>query len=190
MLDYEVDVAPLLADGLSSAEVAAHLSAKTSGPIKCSDARRILFESGAVVEDPVTRVRSGALIDYYSGLPDGESKSLLGWFISHCETGDEIGTNDYPRSVQWSSVVSGMPDDLKALSGQLVESAGGLEHGDVSEGQVTESAAAYESSQADLDRQNEILALQARIENDFINAALSDGESTASQVIESIKAGL
>jgi hypothetical protein len=190
MLDYQLDVAPLLADGLSNADVAAALSAKTSGPIKCSDARRILFESGAVVEDPVTRVRSGALIDYYSGLPDGADKSLLGWFISHCETGDEIGTNEYPRSVQWSGVVAGMPDDLKSLSGQLIDSAGGLGYGEVSEEEVAASVAAYEASQADIDRQNEILALQARIENDFINAALSDGESTASQIIESIKAGL
>jgi hypothetical protein len=83
-----------------------------------------------------------------------------------------------------------MPDDLKSLSGQLIDSAGGLGYGEVSEEEVAASVAAYEASQADIDRQNEILALQARIENDFINAALSDGESTASQIIESIKAGL
>jgi hypothetical protein len=65
-----------------------------------------------------------------------------------------------------------------------------LGYGEVSEEEVAASVAAYEASQADIDRQNEILALQARIENDFINAALSDGESTASQIIESIKAGL
>ena len=59
-----------------------------------------------------------------------------------------------------------------------------------SEEEVAASVAAYEASQADIDRQNEILALQARLENDFINAALSDGESTASQIIKSIKAGL
>ena len=190
MLDYQVDVAPLLASGLSHAEVAAHLSYKTVRPIDCSDARTILFESGAIVEDPVSRVRSGSLIDYYSSLDDGEQKSLLGWFISHCGSGSEIQTNEYPRSVQWGSVVAALPDDLKSLADKLVASAGGFSYGSVGEDDVSESVANAEAAQAEDSRRVEIFAIQARIENEWINSAIADGVSTAEDVRAAIKSEL
>lgn len=189
MLDYPLDVAPLLEAGLSNAEAAAHLSAKTSGPIQCSDARQVLFESGAVIEDPVTRVRSGSLIDYYSGLPDGADKSLLGWFISHCETGDEIGTDQYPRSVQWSSVVASMPDAIKSVASKLIVSAGGLAYGSVSEEDISESLVEHENNVQLIKNNDDLVALKARIENEYINPAISSG-TPVEIVLSEIRAGL
>ena len=58
------------------------------------------------------------------------------------------------------------------------------------EADIVASRNQHAADQAEQQRQSEILALQAEIENDYINPAVSDGVSTADQVRASIKAGL
>lgn len=191
MIDYLLDVKPLEDSGVDDSAIALHLAARTADPIPCSTARILLQESGAVVEDPVAGTRAGSLIDYYSGLPQGDAKSLLSWFISHCfGSGDMVSTNEYPRSVQWTTVTSGMGPDLQVVVDQLVKAGGGQPDADVSVDDVIAAREKHNAIVADEQRMQGIDQLRAEIENTWINPAISDGASTESDVRAAIKAGL
>lgn len=125
MIDYLHDVKPLESD-LSDAEIKAHLSTRTARPISAKAAKDTLLESGVVVIDPVTGNRVGPLIDHYTSLPDGKNKVLLAWFINHClGTGQDVETNNYPRSAQFAAVEAGLPAEIAPVAVVMVNEAGG-----------------------------------------------------------------
>lgn len=149
VIDYLADLKEFEEAGVSDAVIAQHLSARTMQAMPCSDARVILQESGAVVEDPVAGTRAGSLIDHYSGLPQGEAKSLLGWFISHVfGNGETVTTDSYPRSIQWASVTAGMDADLQVVAQELVDAAGGQLGEPVTVEQISEAREKYEAEEA------------------------------------------
>ena len=78
-ITYERDVKELADQGLTDEQIAQHLSAKTAMAIQCSEARKLLLESQAIVIDPLTGGRSGPVIDYYLTL-DGEAKAFS-WVV-------------------------------------------------------------------------------------------------------------
>ena len=159
MIDYLADVKALEDAGVSDSVIAQHLSTRTMQAMPCSDARVILQESGAVVEDPVAGTRAGSLIDHYSGLPQGEAKSLLGWFISHVfGSGEVVSTDSYPRSIQWSSVTAGMGADLQIVAQSLVDAAGGQPDEPVTVEQISEARETYIASQAAAEAEREARA--------------------------------
>jgi len=127
-ITYTTHVKELTDDGLTDEQIAQHLSARTSRAIQCSDARMLLLETQAIVIDPVTGGRSGPLIDYYS-TTDGDTKHLLGWFVSHVlDGGQYVSTDEYPRSVQFESVVAALPVELQAIGDAVVQLGGGRPH--------------------------------------------------------------
>ena len=191
MIDYLLDIEPLEAEGVDDTTISQHLASRTSEPMLCSDARVILQEAGAVIEDPVAGTRTGSLVDYYAALPQGDNKSLLGWFISWVfGNNDSVGTNAYPRSVQWAAVTAGMPADLQTVAQSLLAAAGGQPDAGTTIDDVIASRDTYNVQQAEVARQDTITALQAEIENTWINPAVTDGVSTAADVRAAIKAGL
>ena len=125
MIDYLRDVKPLEDQGISDEVIAQHL--RSAIAIPCSSAKEILQENGAVIIDPVTGDKSGLLISYYQTLDVGsESQVLIAYFIEHVfEGGIEVDTNVYPRSIQWESVTSAMPESLQGVVTAILEAAGG-----------------------------------------------------------------
>ena len=188
MIDYLADVQPL--EPLSDAQIASHLSSRTAKAIPCSDARIVLQESGAVIEDPISRSRSGALVQHYSSLAEGEEKSLLGWAIAHIWSGEEISANVYPRSIQFDTVLSGLPDALSDVVESVVNLGGGRPTPTVTKSDVADARESYNAIVADEQRMQGIEKLRAEIENNWINSAISDGVSSADEVRQLIKAGL
>lgn len=125
MIDYLTDIQPLEGD-LSDAEIAIHLSTRTSRPIDAPAARDALLESGAVVVDPATGNRIGPLIEHYSSLADGQDKVLLAWFLNYVfSEGTAIETNSYPRSAQFAAVEGGLPAEIASVAAAVVIAAGG-----------------------------------------------------------------
>lgn len=191
MIDYLLDVKPLEDAGVADSEIAVHLASRTSKAMPCSAARIVLQESGAVVEDPVAGTRTGLLIDHYSSLPQGNEKSLLGWFISHVfGNGDEVSTNTHPRSVQWNSVTLNMPESLQYVAQSLIEKSGGQPNAGTTAADVAASRDSYEADLLEEQRRELIMSLGATIANTWINPAVSDGSSTEAEVRAAIKAGL
>ena len=159
VIDYLADVKELEDAGVSDDVIAQHLSTRTMQAMPCSDARVILQEAGAVVEDPVAGTRAGSLIDHYSGLPQGDEKSLLGWFISHVfGNGETVSTDSYPRSLQWASVTAGMDASLQIVAQALVDDAGGQPEEAVTAEQISEAREAYEAEQAAAEAEREARA--------------------------------
>ena len=126
MLNYESQVKPLLDEGKTSAQIAAYYEAKTAKAVPCSSVKVLLEENGLVIEDPVTRVRSGSLITYYSGLADNPGKQLLGWFISHVfGRGESIASDTQPRATQVIDTIASLPGPMKAIGTKIIELGGG-----------------------------------------------------------------
>ena len=55
---------------------------------------------------------------------------------------------------------------------------------------IDDARTAYQSNQAEEVRRNSLLAVQAEINNTFINPAISDGTTSAEELKSAIKAGL
>lgn len=149
-ISYPVDIEPLQDAGVSNATIAEHLSDRTAEPIANSDARAQLQESGAVVIDPaMPSRRSGSLINFYEGLPAGEqTATLVAWFINAVfGTADDIGTDDYPRSIQFAQVEGILPGDLQPVAAGIVADAGGRPDNGTTEADVIAIQAAYEQAQ-------------------------------------------
>ncbi len=190
MIDYLTDIKPLEDVGLDDANIAFALSVRTATPILCEATKVALEGSGAIAEDPVTQTRSGPLIDHYGTLSGAEAV-LLAWFISHVMIrGVEITANTYPRSVEVASVISGLPAGLLDVADEIIELGGGRPDAGTTEADVVAARGQYEAEQAEEQRQQSVQAVQAEIENTWINPAMSDGVSTAAQVRAAIKAGL
>jgi hypothetical protein len=191
MLNYESQVKPLEDEGKTDAQIAAFYAHKTAKPVPCSSVKVLLEENGLVIEDPVTRVRSGALITYYAGLADGTAKTLLGWFISHVfGRGETIASDTQPRATQVVETIASLPGPMAAIGVKIIELGGGQPYDGLDAAGVAAVRAAYDASIAEVTRQNTIQALRAEIENTWVNPAVADGVSTAEQVRAAIKAGL
>jgi len=149
-IGYLSDIKPLEDAGVSDIEIAAHLSARTANPFLCADAKILLEENQAVVEDPVTLQRSGTLIDEYQAMTDPPTKSLTGWFISHVfGRGDQVSSNEYPRSLHVHQVISSLSPALQTLSQQIIDLGGGRPDEGTTEADVVAIRTAYEQAEAD-----------------------------------------
>lgn len=191
MIDYLSQVKPLEDQGLTDAEIAHSIANQTLKAMPCYDSKLVLEEAGLVREDPVTGQRTGSLIDHYQAMADEQLKSLTGWYISHVfGRGENINSHEYPRSSQVAQVMADLPAEMQPACDRLIALGGGKPYAGTVEADIGASRNQHAADQAEQQRQNEILALQAEIENDYINPAVSDGVSTADQVRESIKAGL
>jgi hypothetical protein len=148
MIDYLADVKTLQDQGLSPSDIVSHLNSKTATPMNPERCRYILQDTGAVLTDPVTPdQRTGSLISYYQGLPDGDAKKLIAFFISRIYGGEVVRTDQWPRSVQFKSVEDSLPTELQSVSAELVRSAGGRA-ASVTEADVTAAQQAWEDQEA------------------------------------------
>ena len=149
-ISYPVDIQPLQEQGVSNAEIAAHLSDRTAVAIANADARTELQESGAMIIDPANPTqRSGSLIDFYATLPAGQNATLVAWFINAVfGTSDDINTQDYPRSIQFAQVELILPSGLQPVAASLVDGAGGRPDPGTTEADVVAIQTQYEADQA------------------------------------------
>ncbi len=159
-IDYLRDVKPLEDKGISDDVIAQHLRDATANAIPCSSAKEILQENGAVVIDPISGSKSGLLISYYQSLAVGsESQVLIAYFIEHVfGDGVEVDTNVYPRSIQWASVTSAMPESLQGVVAALLEAANGRPNPDASVDDIVASREEYEAQQAAAEAEREARA--------------------------------
>ncbi len=159
-IDYLRDVKPLEDQGISDEVIAQSLRDATANAIPCSSAKEILQENGAVVIDPISGSKSGLLISYYQSLTIGsESQVLIAYFIEHVfGDGVEVDTNVYPRSIQWASVTSAMPESLQGVVAALLEAAGGRPNPDASVADIVASREEYEAQQAAAEAEREARA--------------------------------
>lgn len=156
-IDYLSEVKPLQDAGVSNADIATHLNAKTLGSMQSQASIYVLQDTGAVLIDPVTGNKFGSFITYYESLPDGDAKNLIAFALDRWYSGQDVSTDEYPRSVQFDSVCATLPADLQAVCDQLVAEAGGKVHSGVTEADVVASQTAFEQEQA---TQEAVLALE------------------------------
>jgi hypothetical protein len=147
-ITYQRDVKELADQGLTDEQIAQHLSARTAQAISCSDASTLLLETQAIVIDPVTGQRTGPIIDYYLTL-DGESKHLVGWFISHVlGSGESVATDEYPRSMQFDGVLSLLPVELQSIGEALLQLGNGKPHAGTTISDVAQARVDYDAGVA------------------------------------------
>ena len=180
-IDYLSEVKPLQDAGVSNADIATHLNARTLGSMQSQASIYVLQDTGAVLIDPVTGNKFGSFITYYESLPDGDAKNLIAFALDRWYSGQDVSTDEYPRSVQFDSVCVTLPADLQAVCDQLVAEAGGKVHSGVTEADVVASQTAYEQEQA-------TQAAVAALENQYVAlyntniAPLIDNQETDSAV--------
>ena len=190
-IDYLRQVEPLEAQGLTDAEIAYSIANQTLRPMPCYDSKLVLEEQQLVREDPVSGQREGSLIDHYQAMTDPVLKSLTGWYISHVfGRGENVNSHEYPRSSQVAMVMADLPDEMQPACDQLIDLGGGKPYSGTVEADIIASRNQHAADLAEQQRQSQIIALQAEIENTWINPAISDGVSNADQVRANIKAGL
>ena len=147
-IDYLRDIKPLQDQGLSNAEIARHLSDRTARPMNGADSQYLLKDKGAVLQSAVfINERTGTLIEYYKTMPEGNDKNLVGWFIAEVFSGNNVRTDEYPRSVQYAMVQLILPAELAQVAQDLVNLAGGRPDVGTTEQNVADIQAAYESEQ-------------------------------------------
>lgn len=148
-IDYLRDIKPLQdQEGLSNAEIARHLSDRTARPMNGADSQYLLKDKGAVLQSAVfVNERTGTLIEYYKTMPEGNDKNLVGWFIAEVFSGNNVRTDEYPRSVQYAMVQLILPAELAQVAQDLVSLAGGRPDVGTTEQNVVDIQAAYESEQ-------------------------------------------
>jgi hypothetical protein len=80
-------------------------------------------------------------------MPEGNDKNLVGWFIAEVFSGNNVRTDEYPRSVQYAMVQLILPSELAQVAQDLVNLAGGRPDVGTTEQNVVDIQAAYESEQ-------------------------------------------
>ena len=190
-IDYLRQVKPLEDQGLTDSEIAYNIANQTLRPMPCYDSKLVLEEQQLVREDPVSGQREGSLISHYQAMTDPVLKSLTGWYISHVfGRGENVNSHEYPRSSQVAMVMADLPAEMQPACDQLIALGGGKPYAGTVEADIVASRNQHAADLAEQQRQSEIIALQAEIENTWINPAISDGVSTPDQVRASIKEGL
>lgn len=149
MIDYVRDILPLQQQGVDNQTISEHLSDRTGQQMDSQSTQFTFSESGAVLIDPVLiNQRTGSLIDYYQSMPDSEDKNLLSWFISEIYSGNNVNTQNYPRSIQFARIESNLPSqDLKNVAAELIQQSGGRPDAGTTEQDVIDIQAAYEQQQ-------------------------------------------
>tara|TARA_R100001163_G_C5006642_1_gene153951 strand:+ start:112 stop:726 length:615 start_codon:yes stop_codon:yes gene_type:complete len=156
-IDYLRDVKEWEDAGLTDEQIAQHLSSKTAIALDNKECRVYLQEQSALKVDPITNNNSGSLIDYYSSMEEGEDKHLLGWFITNCLSNDDfVSTDEYPRSVQLESIVSGLPVELEPLGVEIIAIGEGQPHLGTTVADVEEARQVYEDEQAAKEAEEEL----------------------------------
>lgn len=182
MIDYLSEVKPLQDSGMSNSEIAAHLNAKTSGPLPAAESEYVLQDSGACLKDPVSGDKFGSLITYYAGLEDGDAKNLIAFALDRIYSGQPVNLHEPPRAVQFQSVAATLPQDLQIVCDSLIEVAGGRPYdGSVTEADVTQSQTEWEAAEADRIEQEQAAQEQAEAEQ-LVNQQLLELESRYSQL--------
>jgi len=87
-------------------------------------------------------------------------------------------------------VMDDLPSEMQPACNQLIALGGGKPYAGTVEADIIASRNQHAADLANQQRQSEIIALQAEIENTWINPAIRDGVSTSDEVRASIKAGL
>lgn len=170
MINYISEVKPLQDSGMSNSEIAAHLNAKTNGPLPAEEAKYVLQDSGACLQDPVTGDKFGSLIAYYAGLEDGDAKNLIAFALDRIYSGQPVNLDEPPRAVQFQTVSATFPADLQIVCDSLVEVAGGRPYdGSVTEADVAQSQTDWEAEE------------QARIEQEQQAQAEAEAEQLVNQ---------
>lgn len=176
MIDYLIEVKPLQDAGLSNSEIADSLNAATAGPMLPAPSEYILSDCAAVLVDPVSGEKFGSLIDYYATLEAGDAKNLIAFFLDRIYSNQDVGTNEYPRSVQFANVELTLPADLQAVCTKLVEEAGGRPHSGVTEADVAQSQSDWEAEEQARIEQEQAAQEQAEAEQ-LVNQQLLELES-------------
>lgn len=165
MIDYINEVKPLQDSGMSNSEIAAHLNAKTSGPLPAAEAEYVLQDSGACLKDPVTGDKFGSLITYYAGLEDGDAKNLIAFALDRIYSGQPVNLHEPPRAVQFQTVSATFPADLQSVCDSLVDVAGGRPYdGSVTEADVAQSQSDWEAAEQERIEQEQQQQAQAEAE--------------------------
>lgn len=147
-LDYLSEVQPLQ-DSMTNEEITAHLNAKTLGPLPAEEAKYVLQDSGACLQDPVNGDKFGSLITYYAGLEDGDAKNLIAFALDRIYSGQPVNLDEPPRAVQFQTVSATFPADLQSVCDSLVEVAGGRPYdGSLTEADVAQSQTDWEAEEA------------------------------------------
>jgi hypothetical protein len=148
---YIQDIKPLQDAGVSNADIAQHLSNRTAQAMQSEESVYELQNTGAVINSPVLiSQRTGTLIDYWQGLPVGQEKDLIAFFLSTLFDGNPVQTNEYPRSTQFALAELNMTPDLQLVAESLVNLAGGRPDQGTTEADVVASQAAYEQEQDEI----------------------------------------
>ena len=150
-IDYLSEIKPLEDQGISFENIAVHLNSKTLHSMQADKCRYILQDNASVLLDPVkVNQRSGSLIDYYQSLEPSDEKDLIAFFLARIYGNDSVSTDQYPRSIQFASVESSLPNNLQFVAQKLVELAGGgRPHSGINEQDVIDCKAEYEQAEAD-----------------------------------------
>ena len=177
---YINDIKPLQDQGVSNQDIAAHISNRTLRPMQSAESIYELQNTGAVISSPVLiSQRTGTLIDYWQGLPAGQERDLLAFFLSTLYDGNPVRTDQYPRSTQYALAELNMTPDLQLVAESLVNLAGGRPDQGTTEADIVASQQAYEAEQAE----NEALAALDQqywsLHNQFISP-LNDARNTNS----------
>ena len=150
---YLDHILPLEEEGKTPAEIAAYLAPKTANGIRCSDVKILLEENGLVVEDPITRDRSGTLVSFYQSMPTTNPiqiarKQLLGWFVGHVfGRGEEISSHTQPRATMVVDTIANLPGDMQPVGAALIALGGGQPHAGLTEQDVIDLKTNYVAQQ-------------------------------------------
>ena len=180
MIDYLGDIKPLEDQGISDATILQFLRDRTASPISCEVAKELLQENAAVIIDPVNHSKSGLLISYYQTLEVGtEAQVLIAYFIEHVfGGGDAVRTNEYPRSIQWSSVTSAMPAELQPVVSALLDSANGRPDADANSDDMVVAKEDYEKEEARVERQ----IVFGDKHNEYVSPVIQDPNATDADI--------
>jgi hypothetical protein len=177
---YIQDIKPLQDQGVSNADIAAHLSNRTARPMQSAESIYELQNTGAVISSPVLiSQRTGTLIDYWQGLPDGQEKDLIAFFLSTLFDGNPVKTNEFPRSTQFALAELNMTPDLQLVAQSLVNLAGGRPDQGTTAADVVASQQAYEAEQAENEALSALDQQYWSLHNTYI-APLVDSRNTNS----------
>lgn len=191
--DYLSQVQPLEATKTDT-EIAEILNARTVVDILSDQVRQYMHDNDLWLTDPETGLRlAGSIGSAYSGLT-APQKLLLQKLHDWIYNQDSIETeNDDNVAVLFFTIISGMvPLGMITVDqGNAIYAIGGGRPLDgIVIADIVASRNANAAIVAELQRQQDIETLRAEIENTWINPAISDGVTLATDLRATIKAGL
>ncbi|MEO1526721.1 MAG: hypothetical protein AAFX06_14900 [Planctomycetota bacterium] len=197
-MNYSKDIKPLEDAGLSDQQIADALATLTVRDMPVEALRQVMRERKLWLKDPISRARDRGKIGeamtragfseaLYGGLVEFEA-ALYDMSATHVSTSSRIDIAGEVAAVIGGLAESGVVTSEDVTAFYAV--GGGMKYPNVDAAAVATARQAHADEVAEESRMQEIDALRARIENDFINPAMDDGSSTAADVQAAIKAGL